>query len=151
MFIVPVGQQYDCSEIGGSSPKFRKQIALKANALDPLVFGDGLAQTASPVQNAVDFRELFFDGRNLFGERDANGLVGFRIEMHLLRAAVEVAGLGLPVRALALFGWQLDRLPAGKMKRLVNVNQPLHVVVARGDISETARRISEGLGVDHGR
>ena len=71
-----------------------------------------------------------------------------RIDRDLLRRAVEVAGLAVPVLAFALIHGQLERAAVGAMERLVDVEHRLDGILARRDAVERLARIAECGAVD---
>ena len=71
-----------------------------------------------------------------------------RVEVHLHRRAVEVARLRVPVLSFALVHRHLDRVAVRAVERLVAVEQRLHVVVARRDVLQAARRPADDRVVD---
>ena len=116
--------------------------------LHPFVVFYCCALAAAPVEQAVDLVEFAVDRRHLLGERNSNDLVRLRIDVHLDWLAVKVAGLGLPVLALALVGRQFDGVPVAQMKGLVNIEHALDVILAGGKIGQASCGIAKGRSVD---
>ncbi len=69
--------------------------------------------------------------------------------MHLRRLAIQIAGLAVPMLALALIHWQLDRSAVAAVERFVDVEHRLHRVVAGGNLAQDFTRITERSSIDH--
>ena len=129
--VVPARQQHRRAEIDGTPPPRREQLTLNLDVPDPLRVGRQLDGREHP-------REL---------EPDRVGSGG--IEMHLPDRAHEIPRRLVELLALPLIVVQPQRMPVGAVELRVHVEQPLHVVVARGDLLEARHRIAEGGAVDH--
>src|SRR5207244_12452531 len=109
-----------------SAPPGREQLALNLDVLHPLRIG-----------RQLDRREYT---RELEPDRVRSG----RIEMHLPDGAHEIPRRLVELLALPLIVVQPQRVPVGAVELRVHVEQPLHVVVARGDLLEARYRIAKG-------
>ena len=131
MLVETVGKEHGCAEIDGAAPEGGKELALNTDVLDVLGVFDGL------------------DGGNIFGESEANDVIGLWIKVDELRLAEKIAGLLEPLLALAHVGRKFDGVAIGTMEGLVNIEDGLDIVVARRKLLERDERIAESCGVDH--
>src|SRR5690242_18436326 len=109
MLVPSVGENDDRAQVGGTSPEFAEHVALNADVLHPFVVDDFVVVVgaAPSTQTVGDGGILFYRGI-LKLQRELYDLGILRVVMNLLRLAEKIAGLGLPVLALALVWRQLQ-------------------------------------------
>ena len=78
-----------------------------------------------------------------FGQLDLDDVGGGRVHFIFSRLTIKVAGLAIPMLALALVHGEFDGVAVGAMEGLVDVEHRLHVVFAGGDLVEGSARIAE--------
>jgi len=91
------------------------------------------------------------NGWNFLVEQDADGGGGFRIDVDQDGLVQEIAGLFVPMLALAHVGGKLHGVTIGTVERFVDVEDRLDVVVAGSKVGERFEGIAESAGIDDGR
>ena len=102
VFVEAVGQQDPCAQVHIAAPELAERIAFEAHVLEPFC-----RRTLGRNHHRVAVGAL--NGRHDLVERELDGVSRFGIEVNLHRLVVRVAGLRVPVLALALVGRQPHR------------------------------------------
>ncbi len=68
--------------------------------------------------------------------------------MYFFGLAVEIAGLGVPVLALAFVHREFYSVAIGEMERGVFVEDSLDIIIAGGNFAKAARGIAEGRFIE---
>ena len=134
MLLPTFGQQDHGAQVDRLAPKPAQQFAVNFDVLDQLGIGIG---------------RLY--GRDTLGQRDFDRVVRRGIQMDFLRLAVEVPRLRLPVLPFALIGRQFHGMAVGQVKRLVDIEHGLDIVVAGGNVFQAVSRIAKRGGVHNRR
>ncbi len=133
VLVIALGQQDGRADVHWLSPKLAHQLARKLHPLDVLRVGGDL------------------DWRDHLAGLELDVIAGGRIQMHLLHLAVQISRRFVELLAFPTVHVRPDRVPVGAMKFRVDINQRLHVVIARRQLLHALEGIAEGLGVDHRR
>src|SRR6185436_5019393 len=101
MRIEAFGQQYVCAQVHGPSPEIRQQLALHLHVFDVLrVLGR-------------------HDRWNDFVEQYLDRLRFLRIDLDLLRCAVEITRGAAPLLTFAAIHWQFDSMTIRSFEGLI--------------------------------
>ena len=124
-------QQHRGAEIDRPAPELREQRTLDLEALDPRGVG----------------RHLHC--RDLVRRRQLDRL-GRCVDAHALHFAIEVAGRDVPVLPFPLVVVHPHHVTVGALELGVDVDEPLHEVVARRQVAQARHRRAEIGHVDDG-
>src|SRR5690348_9609421 len=132
MFVVTLWQKDDGPDVDRMAPELCEHVALNLDVLDELSVGGYLHR---------------WDGA---GQIQAHVVTSSGIEVHALHFAVEIPRGAIKVLPFPLVHVRPNRVAVRAVKLGVNIDQRLHVVVARGDFAQAAQRIAKRSPVNYG-